>query len=259
MNIEEINTSKLDIKYQFRCTSEERDYFQEEVAKSGLKPLQFFKTAVENLKIQSSPEESEQKKALAEVDNLTNRLNQINRAQLILAFEMQDQAKKSWQDLHKEREEFAEYKNNLEVKLEEEFEVKRKDIEVKFNATIAQNEEHQKSELELKEKEMLSLREEIENQGAKQNKILNDYVVLSKQFDDKNKLNIAYEEREFEAKKRIMDLEEKLKKQDFMFESIRKLEIENAVLKAQNENLSQQILKLESKDLKVTEHNTEPN
>ena len=56
-----------------------------------------------------------------------------------------------------------------------------------------------------------------------------------------------------------MDLEEKLKKQDFMFESIRKLEIENAVLKAQNENLSQQILKLESKDLKVTEHNTEPN
>ena len=58
MTIEETNTSKLDIKYQFRCSVEEREYFQEEVAKSGLKPLEFFKNAVDTLKIQSSPEES---------------------------------------------------------------------------------------------------------------------------------------------------------------------------------------------------------
>ncbi|KAB8035638.1 hypothetical protein GCL60_16960 (plasmid) [Silvanigrella paludirubra] len=260
MTTEETSSLKIDPRIQFRCTSvEERDFFQNEINRSGMKPQQYFKAAVEALKMQVLPEESEQKKALAEVDMLTNRLNQINRSQLIIAFEMQDQAKKELQELNCEKEEFEEYKKNLEVKLGEEFEANSKDVEVKFNAAIALKEEHQKQELEVKEKEMLSLREGIENQEAKYNKLLNDYVVLNKQFDDKNKLNIAYEEREFEAKKRIMVLEEKLKKYDLMFDSTRKLEIENAVLKAQNESLNQQILKLESKDIKVSEENTVPN
>ena len=95
MTIEETNTSKIDPRIQFRCTSlEERDFFQNEINKSGMKPQQYFKAAVEAFKMQVLPEESEQKKALAEVDLLTNRLNQINRSQLILAFEMQEQAKK---------------------------------------------------------------------------------------------------------------------------------------------------------------------
>ena len=72
-------------------------------------------------------------------------------------------------------------------------------------------------------------------------------------------MNIAYEEREFDYKKRIIELDEKLKKYDLMFDSTRKLEIENAVLKAQNESLNQQILKLESKDAKVIEENAVPN
>ena len=254
MNIEESNTSKIDPRIQFRCTSvEERDFFQNEINKSGMKPPQYFKAAVDAFKMQALPEESEQKKALSEVDALTNRLNQINRSQLILAFEMQDQAKKELQELNKEREEFENYKKSLEVKLWEEFEVKSKDVEVKFNAAMAQKEERQKQELEVKENEMLSLREEVENQGSKYNKILNDYVVLNKQFDDKNKLNIAYEEREFDSKKRIMELEEKLKKYDLMFDSTRKLEIENAVLKTKNEGLSQQVLKHENKEIKIHE------
>ena len=260
MTIEETNTSKIDPRIQFRCTSvEERDFFQNEINKSGMKPQQYFKAAVEAFKMQELPEESEQKKALAEVDVLTNRLNQINRSQLIIAFEMQDQAKKELQELNLEREKFEEYKKSLEVKLWEEFDHKSKNIEAQFNTALAQKEERQKQELEEKEKEILSLREEIENHGAKYNKLLNDYVVLNKQFDDKNKLNIAYEEREFDSKKRIMEFEEKLKKYDLMFDSMRKLEIENAVLKAQNESLNQQILKLESKDIKVTEENTVPN
>lgn len=260
MTIEETNTTKIDPRIQFRCTSvEERDFFQNEINKSGMKPQQYFKAAVEAFKMQTLPEESKQKKVLSEVDLLTNRLNQMNRSQLILAFEMQEQAKKELQELHCEREEFEEYKKSLEVKLGEEFDHKSKNIEAHFNTALAQKEERQKQELEIKEKEMLSLKEEIENHGAKYNKLLNDYVVLNKQFDDKNKLNIAYEEREFDAKKKIMELEEKLKKQDLMFDSMRKLEIENAVLKAQNESLNQQILKLESKDMKVTEENTVPN
>ncbi len=259
MTIEETNTSKLDIKYQFRCTPEERDFFQEEVAKSGLKPLQFFKTAIETLKVQSSSEESSQKKTLTEIDNLTNRLNQINRSQLILAFEMQEQAKKDLQELNKTKEEFEEYKKSFEVKLWDEFDHKSKNIEAQFNTSLAQKEERQKQELEEKEKENLSLREEIENQSAKYNKLLNDYVVLNKQFDDKNKLNIAYEEREFDSKKRIMEFEEKLKKYDLMFDLMRKLEIQNAVLKSQNESLNQQILKFENRDIKNIEQNSEPN
>ena len=245
MTIEETNTSKLDIKYQFRCTTEERDFFQEEVAKSGLKPLQFFKTAIETLKVQSSPEESSQKKALTEIDNLTNRLNQINRSQLILAFEMQEQAKNELQELNKAKEEFEDYKKSLELKLWDEFDLKSKEVEAKFNISLLQKEELQKLEIEEKEKEFLTLKEEIENQSAKYNKILNDYVVLNKQFDDKNKLNIAYEEREYEAKKRIMELEAKVKKHDVLIETIHKLEIQNAVLISKNENLSEQILKFE--------------
>jgi hypothetical protein len=107
MTIEETNTSKIDPRIQFRCTSvEERDFFQNEINKSGMKPQQYFKAAVEAFKMQELPEESEQKKALAEVDVLTNRLNQINRSQLIIAFEMQDQAKKELQELNLEREKF---------------------------------------------------------------------------------------------------------------------------------------------------------
>lgn len=260
MTIEETNTSKIDPRIQFRCsTVEERDFFQNEINRSGMKPQQYFKAAVEALKMQVLPEESEQKKALAEVDLLTSRLNQINRAQLIIAFEMQDQAKKELQQINKEREEFDNYKKGLEVKLWEEFKLKSKDVEDKFNTAMSQKEERQKQELEEKEKEMLSLREKIENQSAKYNKILNDYVALNKQFDDKNKLNIAYEEREFEDKKRIMELDDKLKKHEILVEVIHKLEIQNAVLKSQNESLNQQILKFENRDIKNIEQNSEPN
>lgn len=260
MTLEEISSLKIDPRIQFRCSSiEERDFFQNEINKSGMKPQQYFKAAVEAFKMQVLPEESEQKKVLSEVDSLTNRLNQLNRSQLIIAFEMQEQAKKELQELNCEKEEFEEYKKSLEVKLWDEFDLKSKETEARFDTIFAQKEERQKQELDAKEKEMLSLREEIENQGAKYNKLLNDYFVLNKQFDDKNKLNIAYEEREFDYKKRIIELDEKLKKYDLMFDSTRKLEIENAVLKAQNESLNQQILKLESKDAKVIEENAVPN
>ena len=238
MTMEEVNTSKIDSKYQFRCTPEERDFFQEEVARSGLKPLQFFKTAVETLKVQNTPEESEQKKALAEVDILTNRLNQLNRSQLMIAFEMQEQAKKELRELNKERGEFEEYKKGLEAKLNEEFELKNQELEAKFNALVLQNEEKQRLELEAKDNEILSLRDTIENQEAKMNQLLNDHVILRKQFEDKNKLNIAYEEREYESRKRIMELEEKLKNFDKMADLVKHLEIKNAVLESKIESIN---------------------
>lgn len=251
MTIEETN-SKIDSKYQFRCTPEERDFFQEEVARSGLKPLQFFKTAVETLKVQNTPEESEQKKALAEVDILTNRLNQLNRSQLMIAFEMQEQAKKELRELNKERGEFEEYKKGLEDKLQEEFKQKNQELEAKFNALVLQNEEKQRLELEAKEKETLSLRDALENQEAKINKLLNEYAILQKQLDDKNKLNIAYEDREFEAKKKIMELEDRLKKAELNALSIQKLEIDKAVLLEKLESIKkEEALKRENIELKL--------
>ena len=253
--MEETSNLKIDPRIQFRCSSiEERDFFQNEINRSGMKPQQYFKAAVEAFKMQSLPEESEQKKALAEVDLLTNRLNQINRSQLILAFEMQEQAKKDLQELNKAKEEFEDYKKSLEVKLWDEFDHKGKNIEAQFNTLLAQKEERQKQELEEKEKENLSLREEIENQSAKYNKLLNDYVTLNKLFDDKNKLNIAYEEREYEAKKKILEFEDKLKKHDILIETIHKLEIQNAVLISKNENLNEQILKFEKKEIKIEDN-----
>lgn len=251
MTLEETN-SKIDSKYQFRCTPEERDFFQEEVARSGLKPLQFFKTAVETLKVQNTPEESEQKKALAEVDILTNRLNQLNRSQLMIAFEMQEQAKKELQELNKERGEFEEYKKGLEAKLSEDFERKNQELEAKFNDLVLQNEEKQKFELEAKEKETLSLRDALENQEAKMNQLLSDLAILKKQFEDKNKLNIAYEEREFESRKRIMELEERIKKAELNSLSIQKLEIDKAVLMEKIEFIKkEEALKREYLELKL--------
>lgn len=239
MTLEETSNLKIDPRIQFRCSSvEERDFFQNEINRSGMKPQQYFKAAVEAFKMQALPEESEQKKALAEVDILTNRLNQINRSQLMIAFEIQEQAKKELQELNRERGELEEYKKGLEEKLHEEFKQKNQELEAKFNDLVLQNEEKKKLELEVKDNEILSLRDTLENHEAKIKKLLNDYDMLQKQFDDKNKLNIAYEDREFESKKRIMVLEDKLKTFDKMTDLVRHLEIKNAVLESKIESIS---------------------
>nr|BFD33532.1 hypothetical protein GTC16762_31510 [Pigmentibacter ruber] len=253
MTIEEVNTSKIDPRIQFRCSSiEEREFFQNEINRSGMKPQQYFKAAVEAFKMQTLPEESEQKKALAEVDILTNRLNQLNRSQLLIAFEMQEQAKKELQELNRERGEFEEYKKGLEGKLQEEFERKNQELEAKFTDLVLQNKEKQRFELEAKEKEILSLRDIIENQEAKMNQLLSDLAILKKQLEDKNKLNSAYEEREFEAKKKIMELEERLKKAELNALSIQKLEIDKAVLLEKLESIKkEEALKRENIELKL--------
>ena len=253
MTLEETSSLKIDPRIQFRCSSiEERDFFQNEINRSGMKPQQYFKAAVEAFKMQALPEESEQKKALAEVDLLTNRLNQINRSQLMIAFEMQEQAKKELQELNRERGEFEEYKKGLEDKLQEEFKQKNQELEAKFNDLVLQNEEKQRFELQTKEKEILTLRDALENQEAKMNQLLSDHLILKKQFEDKNKLNIAYEEREFESKKKIMELEERLKKSELNSLSIQKLEIDKAVLLEKLESIKkEEALKRENIELKL--------
>ncbi len=239
MTIEEVSTGKIDPRIQFRCSSiEERDFFQNEINRSGMKPQQYFKAAVEAFKMQTLPEESEQKKVLAEVDTLTNRLNQLNRSQLMIAFEMQEQAKKELQEHNRERGEFEEYKKGLVEKLNAEFERKNTELEEKFNELLLQNQEKQRVELEAKEIEILSLRDNLENHEAKINKLLNEYATLQKQFDNNNKLNIAYEEREFESKKKIMELEDKLKSFDKMTDFVKHLEIKNAVLESKIESIN---------------------
>ena len=51
MTLEETSSLKIDPRIQFRCSSiEERDFFQNEINRSGMKPQQYFKAAVEAFK-----------------------------------------------------------------------------------------------------------------------------------------------------------------------------------------------------------------
>jgi chromosome segregation ATPase len=247
--------------YSVRCsTFEEKTFLHNAVQKSGLSPATFIKSAVEAFLIQNNEEEKEVKKAFAEVDNIINRLSQLTKSEFIKAFEMQRQAKKELQELDVQTNELEASKINLEADLKDEFEKKIKEIDEKYKVLIHQKEEGYEKELEAKDKELLSLREEFEGQEAKYRKLLNDYTALSKQFDDKNKLNIAYEERNDEANKRIMELEEKISKSASEAEKVRKLEVECAILKEKiesirrEEGIKRDYLELSLKNLHVNQN-----
>lgn len=227
--------------YSVRCsTFEEKTFLHNAVQKSGLSPATFIKSAVEAFLIQNNEEEKEVKKAFAEVDNIINRLSQLTKSEFIKAFEMQRQAKKELQELDVQTNELEASKINLGADLKDEFEKKIKENDEKYNAIIAQKEECFNNEFEAINKENISLREKIESEESKYNKVLNELNALKKQHEDKTKLLNSYEEREFDLRKKVMNLEEQLKKSEIDTLKIHELKISNAVLTEKCESIKRE-------------------
>jgi hypothetical protein len=95
--------------------------------------------------------------------------------------------------------------------------------------------------------------EKYEELEIKYTRLEKEFSSLQQQNKNNLKLIEISDDRLLETKIRVKDLEDKLQKQDALFERVRSLEIENAVLKSKNDGLSQQMLKYESKELKIHE------
>ncbi len=237
MEQETINVISSNPTYQFRCLPEEKKFIQEEIAKSGLPPAKFIKTAVEAFSIQGEGADSEAKKALGEADALTTRLNALIRAQLVKAIEMQAQAKKDSEGQQAERMEFDAQQKEMEVTLQKEFERKYKEKESELKYALEKVEGELRFEIEKKERETLVLLEKIEGLDSKYNGLERDYSALKQQHSDSLRVFEVTDDRLMETKRKVIDLEGKLKLQEETIRRNQELSVRCAVLETQMDSL----------------------
>ncbi|RDB37357.1 MAG: hypothetical protein DCC88_00080 [Spirobacillus cienkowskii] len=241
-------------RYTIRFTSnDEKNYIQESILKSGISPGIFIKNAVDSLLLQQQDGNSKAKKVIAKIDDLTQRLNHMLRSEALAALELEKQAQEKLQDIEKLKEELEQEKLGLEEKLKREFEQKVSQLqEISLQKELQKQQSFSEKIAEC-ENEKLDLKEQLEEIQAKYNKVFQELTVFKKQLEDKIKLLIKHEEQEFDLKKKVIDLEEKVKKHDIDTLRIQKLEIENAVLQERIEalknedKLKQQMIELQIK------------
>lgn len=238
--------------WQVRCTFDDKKFFQEVSAKFNMPVSQVLRLAFENLLLNDETN-SESKKVIQEVDLLTTRLNQLIKAQLYIAFEAQQQSKSELLKLLEEKESLNQFSEVLKNSLEQEYEQKTKEFESQCNETFHHNLSELNAQLSQKEKENFTLLENIEKLNADNGTQSQQLSLMQKELIDKNKLLNTYEEREFDLKKKVFELEEKVKSQNIDTLRIQKLEVENAVLQERIEalknedKLKQQFIELQLK------------
>ena len=161
--------------------------------------------------------------------------------------------KKQSLDLESEQIVLEKEKKSFEENLRSEYEEKINQIEFDFNEKLGIQREEFEEKISLKEGERLTVLEKYEELEIKYTRLEKEFSSLQQQNKNNLKLIEISDDRLLETKIRVKDLEDKLQKQDALFERVRSLEIENAVLKSKNDGLSQQMLKYESKELKIHE------
>ena len=235
--------------WQVRCSNKDLRFFKEVTSKFNMTAPQVVKLAFENLLL-NQDKESESNKILTEVDALMTRLHNTIRSHVLLNFEKEEQLKKQSIDLESEQIALENEKKSFEGNLRFESEEKIEQIEFDFNEKLGIQMQEFEENISLKEGELLSLREKYEEMEAKYTRLEKEYSTLQQQNKNNLRLVEISDDRLLETKMKVKDLEDKLQKQDALFERVRSLEIENAVLKSKNDGLSQQMLKYESRELK---------
>ena len=238
--------------WQVRCSNKDLKFFKEVTSKFNMTAPQVVKLAFENLLL-SHDKESESNKVLTEVDTLITRLHNTIRSHVLLNFEKEEQLKKQSLELESEQIALENEKKSMEGNLKLGFDEKVKKIELEYNEKLEIQISEFDEKISLKDGEILELREKYEELESKYNLIEKDYITLQHQHKNNLRLIEISDDRLMETKMKVKELESKLQNQDILSEKVRALEIEIAVLKTINDNMNQQILKLESKELKSTE------
>jgi hypothetical protein len=253
MEQENTNLSN-DNRYTIRFASnDEKKFIQESILKSGIQSGTFIKNAVDSFLLQQHEDNSKSKKVIAKIDDLTHRLNQMLRSEALAALELEKQSHEKLQEIETLKEELELEKTTVEEKLKREFEQKVSQLQEISLQKERQQQQSFSEKIAECENEKLDLKEQLEEIQAKYNKVFQELTVFKKQLEDKIKLLIKHEEQEFDLKKKVIDLEEKVKKHDIDTLRIQKLEIENAVLQERIEalknedKLKQQMIELQLK------------
>lgn len=259
MEIEQSN--QKDARYTIRfASSEEKNFVQEAISKSGLSPGVLVKKAIEMQLLSQNNEDSKTKKLIGKIDELTHRLNQMLRAEALAALELETQAEEKLKQLEAEKEDLEKERLALEGQFRELF--KQKEIELKDEYDKKWEEKEQEYQLESKElnSKILSLKDKIENDESFLNKLNSEFNILKKQYEDKIKLLKSYEIRELDLTKKNLELEERLKKSEIDYLSLQKLEIDKAVLLEKLESIKkEEALKRENLELKLKHFHSNEN
>ncbi|APJ05253.1 hypothetical protein [Silvanigrella aquatica] len=237
--------------WQVRCSNKDLRFFKEVTSKFNMTAPQVVKLAFENLLL-NQDKESESNKVLTEVDTIMTRLHNTIRSQILLNFEKEEQLKKQALEMETEQIALENERNLLESNLKSEYEEKMKKVEFEFHEKLGIQVGEFEERVSLKDGELLSLRELYEEFEAKYGRLEKEHSTLQQQYKNNLRLIEITDDRLLETKIKVKELEDKLQKQDVLFEKVRSLEIENAVLKTKNETLNQQLLKFE--DIAVKNH-----
>ncbi len=145
--------------YQIRCTQEEKIFFQKESAIAKMPPAKLLKTALVCLGNQKESDESKVNKVFKEVDFLTSQLNDLIRSHMTVVFELKGRCSLELNALDLQRKIIENNKYLYKAKLIDKFRKKRNQIKEKFKETIVQKEVYYNKELDIRDKEIIFLKD----------------------------------------------------------------------------------------------------
>lgn len=236
MNVETQDEKISNVPWQIRCSPEQKQFFQQFVAQSGMSAQEVIARSFEAFRIQIA-DDSPSKKVLLEFDSLIGRLQTMMRSQILAALEQQRQCDDEQKCLQVEKQKYQEYYEEVLAKLESEFELKKQALESQIQKENLKLKEEYENNLLEKEKEFTFLKEkiekfEIENQALKREKD----VLLRQSSDALRNYEIA-DGRIFELNLKVKKLEESILKYEKIEQQNFQLEKELMKLQVQYEGL----------------------
>ena len=215
--------------WQIRCPPEQKQFFQQFVAQSGLTAQEAIARSFESFRIQIS-EDAESKQALLEFDSLIMRLQSMMRAQLVVALEKQKQCEEEKKGLDQEKDKYHELYSEMSIRIENEFEVKKNELYAENLKNINLLKADFEEKIKTVEKNILDLRLKNENLESSLQKSEREKIIIQKQYQDSLRAYEIADDRLMELKEKNKSLQEKLANYELLREKNLSLEKEVAVL-----------------------------
>lgn len=220
------------VPWQIRCSPEQKQFFQQFVAQSGMSAQEIIARSFESFRIQIA-EDSPSKKVLLEFDSLIGRLQTMMRSQILVALEQQRQCEDDQKSLQDEKQKYHEYYEDVLTKIEAEFELKKQLFESEAQKEMSKLKEEYANRLLNNEKEFILLMEQKENFESENKALKRDKEILSKQASDALRNYEIADGRIFELNLKVKKLEEtilkyeKVEQQNFQLEKdLMKLQVQ---------------------------------
>lgn len=226
------------VPWQIRCSPEQKQFFQQFVAQSGMSAQEIITRSFEAFRIQIA-EDSPSKKVLLEFDSLIGRLQTMMRSQILAALELQRQCDEDQKSLQEEKQKYHEYYEDVLTKLEAEFELKKQIIESEAQKESHNLKEDYENKLLENEKEFILLREGLEKFESENQSLKREKEILSRQSSDALRNYEIADGRIFELNLKVKNLEEKISRYEKVEQQNFQLEKDLMKLQVQYDGLVQ--------------------